>query len=92
MFLSKETAEEVWPSNLSLPPLEVVLPHLLWEQDKDDKDKETLEGHKDSEDVSEGEELVNFYHQNSNNPSNAHHHSQRDGYLQPMPFNQIQLL
>ena len=85
MFLSKMAAEEVWPSDLSLPPLEVVLPDLLWEQDKDDKDEETLKGHKDGEDVSEGKELVNFYHQNSNDPSNAHHHSQRNGHSQPVP-------
>ena len=90
MFLSKVTAEKVWPGDLSLPPLEVVLPDLLWEQDKDDKDEETLEGHKDGEDVSEGKELVNFYHQNSNDPSDTHHHSQRDRYLQPVPVKQNQ--
>ena len=90
--LSNVFAEIIRLRDRSLPPFSIALSHRLLEQHKKDEDEETLEGHKDGEDVSEGKELFNFYHQNSNDPSDTHHHSQRDRYLQPMPFNQIQLL
>ena len=82
---SKVFTEKLRLGHFCLPPFCVVLSHLLWEGDKYDKDKETLEGHKDSEDVSEGKESVNFYHQNTNDPSYPHHNSERDWCLQPMP-------
>ena len=68
-------AEKIWLSNLCLPP---------FEQDKDDKDKDTLEGYKDGEDVGKGKELFNFYHQKPSDPGYAHHHSKRDGRFYPV--------
>ena len=73
--LSKVSAEKIRFGNFRFPPFDVVLSHLLREQDKDDKDEETLEGHKDGEDVSERKESFNFYHQNTNDPSYPHHNS-----------------
>ena len=61
-LLSKMFTEKVWLSNFCLPPFCIVLSHLLREKNEDDKDKETLEGNKDGEDVSESKELLNFYH------------------------------
>ena len=55
-------AEKVRLCNFCLPPFYIVLSHLLGEDDKDDKDEETLKGDKDSEDVSKGKELFHFYH------------------------------
>ena len=81
---SKMFAEKVWLSDFCLPPICVVLLYLLWEQDKDDKNKDTLEGHKDGEEVGKGKERFNFYHQKSNDPGYAHHHSERDRYFNPV--------
>ena len=71
------SAEKVRLGDFCLPPFDVVLSHLLREQDNDDKDKETLEGHKDGEDVSKRKESINFriYHHNTNDPSYPHHNS-----------------
>ena len=84
--LSKVFAEIIWFRDRGFPPFSVALPHWFLEQDNDDKDKETLEGNKDGEDECKSKKLFNLYHQNSNDPSNAHHHSQRDGGLQPIPL------
>ena len=51
-----------------LPPFCIGLSHLLCEQDEDDKDEESLEGHKDDEDECKGKKFINFYHQNPNDP------------------------
>ena len=84
--LSKVFAEIIRLRDRSLPPFSVALPHWFLEQHKQDEDEETLEGHKDGEDECQSKELFNVYHQNSNDPSNAHHNSQRDGGLQPIPL------
>ena len=68
--MSNVFAEIIRLRDRSLPPFSVALPHWFLEQHKQDEDEKTLEGHKDGEDVSEGKELFNFYHQNSNDPSN----------------------
>ena len=90
--MSKVFAEIIRLRDRSLPPFSIALPHWLLEQHKQDEDEETLKGHKDGEDVSKGKELLNFYHQNSNDPSNSHHHSQRDGSLQPIPLHIMVLI
>ena len=78
--------EIIWLRDGSSPPFCIAISHWFLEQNKQDEDEETLEGHKDGEDESKSKKPLNFYHQNSNDPSNAHHHSQRDGGLQPAPI------
>ena len=82
-LFSKVLAEEVWFGNFSLPPLSIELFDSFWlrDQDKRDEDEQSLESHKDGENVCKHKKLLNFYHQNANDPGDTHHHTQRDAGL-----------
>lgn len=73
-------AEKVRFSNLSFPPFSIQLFDSFWlrDQDKGDEDEQSLESHKDGENVCKHKKFLNFNHQNTNDPGDAHHQTQRD--------------
>ena len=84
-MIPKVFAEEVRLVDLCPPPLGVGFSDLLGEEDKDDEDPESLEGHQDGVDVGQRQQCLHLHYQHSHYPGQPHDHHQRHCCSQPVP-------